>query len=211
MENMNNMKKTLTTLLIAILTMTTVNSMTLTERQKGLAACACLMAPADREIVTVAALSALTGVETQLEAHKRGAVNMGNSQQLVDELCAWLNHEGYTLTATFPKGVANVNYAKYFTGDSFVCPIQPANLREGERAVLPTVNVTFEPRCRNNWHVHHGARQAPHHPHAHSRRAEQRVARASGRRNLQRTIVGLRSAITHASVEKRSKKGRLFL
>ena len=33
--------------LIAVMTMTTVNSQTLTERQKGLAACACLMAQGD--------------------------------------------------------------------------------------------------------------------------------------------------------------------
>ena len=114
---------------------------------------------ADREIVTVAALSGLNGVDPQLAAHKRGAVNMGNSQELVDELCAWLNHEGYTLRGQFPKGEANVNYAQFFIGDSYLAPIKPANLAEGEATVLPTVNVTFEPGCRNNWHVHHGARQ----------------------------------------------------
>ena len=114
---------------------------------------------ADREIVTVAALSGLDGVEPQLAAHKRGAVNMGNSQELVDELCAWLGHEGYTLRSGFPKGVANTGYAQYFIGDSYLCPIPPANLGEGEATVMPTVNVTFEPGCRNNWHVHHGARQ----------------------------------------------------
>ena len=114
---------------------------------------------ADREIVTVAALSGLNGVAPQLAAHKQGAVNMGNSQELVDELCTWLDHEGYTLRSGFPKGVANTGYAQYFIGDSYLCPIQPANLGEGEATVLPTVNVTFEPGCRNNWHIHHGARQ----------------------------------------------------
>ena len=114
---------------------------------------------ADREIVTVAALSGLERVAPQLAAHKRGAVNMGKSQELVDELCAWLDHEGYTLRSGFPKGVANVNYAQYFIGDSFVAPIKPANLGEGEANVMPIVNVTFEPGCRNNWHIHHGAHQ----------------------------------------------------
>ena len=47
------------------------------------------LSAADREIVTVAALSGLEGVAPQLAAHKQGAVNMGNSQQLVDELCWW--------------------------------------------------------------------------------------------------------------------------
>ena len=114
---------------------------------------------ADREIVTVAALSGLDKVAPQLAAHKRGAVNMGNSQELVDELCAWLDHEGYTLRSGFPKGVANVNYAQYFIGDSFVSPIKPTNLGEGDTTVMPIVNVTFEPGCRNNWHIHHGAHQ----------------------------------------------------
>jgi hypothetical protein len=89
--------------------------------------------------VTVAALSGLEGVAPQLAAHKRGAVNMGNSQELVDELCAWLDHEGYTLRSEFSKGVANVNYAQYFVGDSFVAPIKPANLADGEATVMPIV------------------------------------------------------------------------
>ena len=114
---------------------------------------------ADREIVTVAALSGLGNVAPQLAAHKRGAVNMGNSQELVDELCSWLDHEGYTLHSGFPKGDPNVNYAQYFIRDSYLARIRPANLAEGEKTVLPLSNVTFEPGCRNNWHVHHGARQ----------------------------------------------------
>ena len=117
------------------------------------------LTPADREIVTVAALSGLDGVDPQLAAHKRGAVNMGNSQQLVDELCAWLDHEGYTLRSRFPKGEPNMNYAQYFIHDSYLAPIKPANLGEGEKTVLPFANVTFEPGCRNNWHVHHGMHQ----------------------------------------------------
>ena len=114
---------------------------------------------ADREIVTVAALSGLDKVAPQLAAHKRGAVNMGNSQEFVDGICAWLDHEGYTLRSGFPKGVANTTYAKYFTGESFVAPIKAANLGESEATVMPIVNVTFEPGCRNNWHIHHGVRQ----------------------------------------------------
>ena len=41
--------KRIVTIIIAILTMATVNGQTLTERQKGLAACACLMAQGDLE------------------------------------------------------------------------------------------------------------------------------------------------------------------
>ena len=99
---------------------------------------------ADREIVTVAALSGLEGVNSQLAAHKRGAVNMGNSQEVVDELCSWLDSEGYTLRSSFPKGNPNTAYAKYFTGNSYL-----ADMGGGYH------NVTFEPGCRNFWHIHH--------------------------------------------------------
>ena len=117
------------------------------------------LSAADRELVTVAALSGLDGVAPQLAAHKQGAVNMGNTKEQVDELCAWLDHEDYTLRSSFPKGVVNVNYAQYFIRDSYICPIKPANLGDGATTVMPTVNVTFEPGCRNNWHVHYGVRQ----------------------------------------------------
>ncbi|MBR7012715.1 MAG: carboxymuconolactone decarboxylase family protein [Muribaculaceae bacterium] len=99
---------------------------------------------ADREIVTVAALSGLVGVAPQLAAHKQGAVNMGNSQELVDELCAWLDQEGYTLISKWPKGDPNSAYAQFFIGNSYL-----ADMGAG------VFNVTFEPRCRNNWHIHH--------------------------------------------------------
>ena len=78
-----------------------------------------LLSHADREIVTVAALSGLEGVAPQLAAHKRGAVNMGNSQELVDELCAWLDKEGYTLRSKWTKGEPNTAYAQYFIGNSY--------------------------------------------------------------------------------------------
>ena len=102
---------------------------------------------ADREIVTVAALSGLEGVAPQLAAHKQGAVNMGNSQETVDALCAWLCQEGYMLNSRWPKGEANP-FGKYFTGQSFLADVGGG-----------VMNVTFEPRCRNNWHVHHKAVQ----------------------------------------------------
>ena len=106
------------------------------------------LAAADREIVTVAALSGLDGVAPQLAAHKRGAVNMGNTQELVDELCTWLAREGYTLAGDWPKGEPNTAYARYFIGNSYLAVMDGG-----------MVNVTFEPCCRNNWHVHHGVRQ----------------------------------------------------
>lgn len=47
----------------------------------------------------------------------------------------------------FPIGQPNDGYADYFTGNSYLYPL--STTQEG------IFNVTFEPRCRNNWHVHH--------------------------------------------------------
>lgn len=44
----------------------------------------------------------------------------------------------------FGKGDFNATYAEFFSGKSFIKP-----LAEG------VINVTFEPGCRNNWHIHH--------------------------------------------------------
>ncbi len=48
----------------------------------------------------------------------------------------------------FGEGVENVNYAKYFIGTSYLNP-----LTKKEDGVY-MANVTFEPGCRNNWHIH---------------------------------------------------------
>lgn len=105
------------------------------------------LTPSDRELVTVSALMGLDGVAPQLAAHKAGAVNMGNTKEQVDELCAWLNNEGYTLRSEWPKGALNTQYAKFFIGNSYLAPLE--TMKGGP------VNVTFEPGCRNNWHIHH--------------------------------------------------------
>ena len=47
----------------------------------------------------------------------------------------------------FPVGGPNDAYAQYFSGKSWL------SLLTTEGVV--TANVTFEPGCRNNWHVHH--------------------------------------------------------
>ena len=49
--------------------------------------------------------------------------------------------------SVFPVGGENVNYAKYFIGTSYL------NMISMEQVVIG--NVTFEPGCRNNWHIHH--------------------------------------------------------
>ena len=50
----------------------------------------------------------------------------------------------------FGAGAPNTAFAEYFTGESFLNPLTDS--RNGE---FPLFNVTFEPGCRNNWHVHH--------------------------------------------------------
>ena len=47
----------------------------------------------------------------------------------------------------WPKGELNTGYAQYFIGNSYLAPLDAEN--------GGPVNVTFEPRCRNNWHIHH--------------------------------------------------------
>lgn len=50
----------------------------------------------------------------------------------------------------FGKGIANDAFAQYFIGESFLNP-----LVDFEDNLLFVANVTFEPACRNNWHIHH--------------------------------------------------------
>ena len=47
----------------------------------------------------------------------------------------------------FPIGEPNTAYAKYFIGNSYLAPVS--------KEQVPVANVTFEPGCRNNWHIHH--------------------------------------------------------
>ena len=51
----------------------------------------------------------------------------------------------------FPKGALNEAYAQYFSGASYL------EMLSMEGVVI--VNVTFEPGCRNFWHMHHGGGQ----------------------------------------------------
>lgn len=49
----------------------------------------------------------------------------------------------------FGKGFANTAFAKYFIGNSYLNPLTKPEDNMG------LFNVTFEPGCRNNWHIHH--------------------------------------------------------
>lgn len=133
---------------------------------------------ADRELVTVSALSGLEGVEPQLKAHIAGARNMGVTEEQLQGIVVALaangllseagrlakaydelsnSDSGLTVersnsasgpTTKWSVGAPNSAYAQYFVGQSYLQPYFGG-----------VANVTFEPRCRNNWHVHHGAVQ----------------------------------------------------
>ena len=53
----------------------------------------------------------------------------------------------------FGQGAANTAYAQYFIGNSYLNP-----LTEAGKCPVFLANVTFEPGCRNNWHIHHAAK-----------------------------------------------------
>jgi len=122
---------------------------------------------ADREIVTVSAIACLSGCEPQLAAHVSGARNMGVKDDELKELPSVLEKidpqaaerlrevlgkvfgESYKAIqmvdfSIWPKGEPNTAYARYFIGNSYLAPVGGG-----------AVNVTFEPGCRNNWHIHH--------------------------------------------------------
>lgn len=60
------------------------------------------------------------------------------------------NENDFAKANMFGKGEPNVNFAQYFIGESFLNP--QTDFQNGE---FPLFNVTFEPGCRNNWHIHH--------------------------------------------------------
>ena len=46
----------------------------------------------------------------------------------------------------FPIGAPNDGFAQYFSGQSYLAPVSTEQVK--------IFNVTFEPGCRNNWHIH---------------------------------------------------------
>lgn len=55
----------------------------------------------------------------------------------------------YQNSIFFPIGEPNP-YSKYFIGQSYLAQISDTQ--------VPVYNVTFEPACRNNWHIHHATK-----------------------------------------------------
>ena len=52
--------------------------------------------------------------------------------------------------SVFPVGQPNDAYAQYFSGKSYLHFLSDKQ--------VTMFNVTFEPKCRNNWHIHHATK-----------------------------------------------------
>ncbi len=122
-----------------------------------------------REIATVAALASIPGVESQLRSHINISMNIGITPAQLKALTAVLGDKVGITTGRnaravldsvldanngdvadgviFPRGEENTAYAQYFIGTSYLNMLTTTG--------VPIGNVTFEPGCRNNWHIHH--------------------------------------------------------
>ena len=128
----------------------------------------------DRSIVTVTALMAQGLVDSSFRYHLTSARNNGVTRTEIAEILthaafyagwpkAWAAFnmarevwaepdEGDPMRAhaasmIFPIGQPNDGYAQYFSGRSYLAPLSSEQ--------VGIYNVTFEPGCRNNWHIHH--------------------------------------------------------
>ena len=132
-----------------------------------------------RSIITVVALMASGITDSSLKYHLQNAKNHGVTQKEIAAVIthvafyagwpkAWavfnlakevweagegdLPYEEEAMRAhakemVFPIGAPNDGFAQYFSGRSFLAPISTSQ--------VGIFNVTFEPGCRNNWHIHH--------------------------------------------------------
>lgn len=99
-----------------------------------------------RELATIAMLASMNNVTAQLNSH----INIGKHNGLTDEQVAEILEiadKAGAETVLFGFGEENTAYAQYFIGKSYLQPLA----KNG----ISAANVTFEPKCRNNWHIHH--------------------------------------------------------
>lgn len=124
-----------------------------------------------RSILTVTALVSKGLIDSSFQYHAMTAKQNGVTKTEMAEILThlafyvgWPNawsafrvvKEVYADDTTVEKhggmfgiGEANTAYAKYFIGNSYLKPLTNPN------ETVFVANVTFEPGCRNNWHVHH--------------------------------------------------------
>lgn len=127
----------------------------------------------DRSIVTVVSLMAMGLTDESFKYHLMSAKANGITKTEIAEIVthaafyagwpkAWavfrMAKEIWTENATdeksahansmiFPIGEPNDAFSQFFTGQSYLAPISTEQ--------VGIFNVTFEPKCRNNWHIHH--------------------------------------------------------
>ena len=128
----------------------------------------------DRSLVTVVALMSQGLVDSSFQYHLATAKQNGITRQEIAEILthaafyagwpkAWaafrMAKEVWTEDAgedgraqhqremVFPIGTPNDGFAQYFVGQSYLYPLSTSQ--------VGVCNVTFEPGCRNNWHIHH--------------------------------------------------------
>ena len=77
----------------------------------------------------------------------RAAFRMALEVWKDDAPAAETGREAHQKEMIFPIGAPNDAYAQYFSGQSYLAPISSSQ--------VSIANVTFEPGCRNNWHIHH--------------------------------------------------------
>lgn len=125
----------------------------------------------DRSMITVTALMSKGIFDNSLKSHlmtaKKNGITKTEMVEMITHLafyCGWPNawavfnmlgdiyedDEPSGHGGMFGMGEPNTAYAKYFIGNSYLKP-----LAKSEESKISISNVTFEPRCRNNWHIHH--------------------------------------------------------
>lgn len=58
-----------------------------------------------------------------------------------------INEKSFEQANLFGRGTPNTAFSQYFIGESYLNPVTTQG--------IGIYNVTFEPGCRNNWHIHH--------------------------------------------------------
>lgn len=124
-----------------------------------------------RSIVTISALIGKGITDGSLKFHLMSARNNGVTRTEMAEIlthiafyAGWPNAWAAFRMATevyaedmevpshggfFGLGQENTGFAQYFIGKSYLNP-----LTDPQKTIF-VANVTFEPGCRNNWHIHH--------------------------------------------------------
>ncbi|MGN8966870.1 carboxymuconolactone decarboxylase family protein [Intestinimonas sp. HCP28S3_D6] len=130
----------------------------------------------DRSLVTVVALMAQGLVDSSFQYHLATAKKNGITREEIAEILthaafyagwpkAWAafrmakevwaedGDDGkarHQREMVFPIAAPNDGFAQYFVGQSYLQPLSTDQ--------VGVYNVTFEPGCRNNWHIHHAAK-----------------------------------------------------